>query len=168
MVSNGTWMAKSQEQEQIVALTAEISHLKGNLKLSKPLLDKLKSVAGNAGHEGKRREEKKRNRKKKIDKRNQKKDEFWKKKAPGPNDDKTKQVRNRTYHWCEHHMSWTLHRPTDCRLNPAHPEYQPPRPRQVLATAAQPPTEPPAQTHEATARAAMINFLDQLQAISDE
>ena len=116
----------------------------------------------------KKQEEKKKNKKKKIDKKNQKKDEFWKKKAPEPNDDKTKQVRNRTYHWCEHHMSWTIHKPTDCRWNPTHPEYQPPRPRQVQAAAAQPSVEPPAQTHEATARAAMINFLDQLQAISDE
>ncbi len=70
MISNGTWKAKSHEREQIVALTAEISHLKGNLKLSKPLLNKLKSVARNAGHEGKKREEKKRNKTKKVDNRN--------------------------------------------------------------------------------------------------
>ncbi len=84
MISNNTWKAKSFEQEQIV--------VKGNLKLSKPLLDKVKSVAGNAGHEGKRREERQRNNKKKFNKRNQKKDEMWKKKEPRPNGSKIKEI----------------------------------------------------------------------------
>ncbi len=151
LVPNGTWKAKSHKQELFVALTAKISHLKGNLKLSKPLLDKLKSIARNAGHEGRKRVEKKRNKKKKVDKKNQKKDEMWKKKAPGPNDSKTKEVRNRTYHWCKHHMSWTMHKPTDCHLNPMHLEYQPPQPQEVQVAGAQPLIEPPAQTHQATA-----------------
>ncbi len=31
MILNGTWKEKSHEQEQIVALTTKILHLKGNL-----------------------------------------------------------------------------------------------------------------------------------------
>ncbi len=103
--------------------------------------------------------------KEKFDKKNQKKDEMWKKKVPGPNNSKIKEIQNRTYHWCKHQISWTIHKPTNCCLNPAHPEYQPPRPWEVQVAAAQFQIEPPTHTHQATAKAAMISFLDQLQAI---
>ncbi len=93
---------------------------------------------------------------------------MWKKKAPGTDYSKIKEVQNRTYHWCEHHMSWTLHKPSNCCLNLAHPEYQPPRPRNVQAATAQPQVEPPVQTHHANTQAALISFLDQVQAISEE
>jgi hypothetical protein len=29
-----------------------------------------------------------------------------------------------TYHWCEHHMAWTIHKPTDCLLGKQHKEDQ--------------------------------------------
>ncbi len=61
-----------------MALNAKIFHLKGNFKLSKQLLDKLKLVAGHIGTESRKKEEKK-----KIYKIYLKKDEMKKKKAPG-------------------------------------------------------------------------------------
>ncbi len=29
-----------------------------------------------------------------------------------------------TYHWCEHHMVWTVHKPADCLLGKQHKEDQ--------------------------------------------
>ncbi len=33
-----------------------------------------------------------------------------------------KEVGKYTYHWCEHHMAWTMHKPTDCLLGKKHKE----------------------------------------------
>jgi hypothetical protein len=35
---------------------------------------------------------------------------------PKPGEPETKQVDGKTWHWCIHHMCWTLHKPTECRL----------------------------------------------------
>lgn len=129
-------------------------------------MTKLKSVA--SSQEGKRKDSKNKKKRKKVDKKKQKKNELWKKKAPGPNDSKTKELHNKTYHWCEHNMSLTVHNPANCCLNPSHPEFLPPRPRSIQATVAQPQEMPNAQTHQVSAKEAMINFLDQLQAILEE
>ena len=46
----------------------------------------------------------------------QKNDEAWKKIPPSPKDPQEKVVTKITYHWCIHHMAWTVHKPEDCRL----------------------------------------------------
>ncbi len=65
-------------------------------------------------------------------------------------------------------MAWTMHKPTDCLLNQSYPEYQPPQPCEVQAATAQTQVTSPAHEHHTSARAAMVNFLDQLQAISEK
>jgi hypothetical protein len=50
-------------------------------------------------------------------KKKQKKDEEWKKIPPKAGEPVTKHIRNKDFHWCEHHMAWTVHRPSDCRLS---------------------------------------------------
>ena len=30
------------------------------------------------------------------------------------------------FHWCEHHMAWTVHKPANCRLGKKHKEEQKP------------------------------------------
>jgi hypothetical protein len=35
-----------------------------------------------------------------------------------------KEVGKYTYHWCEHHMAWTVHKPTNCLLGKQHKEEQ--------------------------------------------
>jgi hypothetical protein len=46
----------------------------------------------------------------------QKKDEAWKKVPPKEGKKKEKVHNKRTYHWCMHHMAWTMHLPSECRL----------------------------------------------------
>ncbi len=29
-----------------------------------------------------------------------------------------------TYNWCEHHMAWTVHKPSDCKLGKKHKDDQ--------------------------------------------
>ena len=41
----------------------------------------------------------------------------WKKRPPGKNDPKTKQVQGRTYHWCPYHKFWSAHKPEECKLS---------------------------------------------------
>jgi hypothetical protein len=46
----------------------------------------------------------------------QKKDEAWKKVPPKEGEKKEKVHEKCTYHWCVHHMAWTMHSPSECRL----------------------------------------------------
>ena len=57
---------------------------------------------------------------KKVDdtkKKKQKKDEAWKRIPPQSGEPLTKQIKNKDFHWCGHHMAWTVHQPSDCRLS---------------------------------------------------
>lgn len=108
--NEGTWGAKSFEDDKIIAMAAAIENLKGQLKLN----PKLAKAA-----EGKDKKEKKgkgKNKKNNADKVKQKKDEAWKKVPPKDGEKKTKEHDGRTYHWCVHHMAWTMHDPKECRL----------------------------------------------------
>ncbi len=37
---------------------------------------------------------------------------------------KEKHVGKYTYNWCEHHMVWTVHKPSDCKLGKKHKDDQ--------------------------------------------
>ena len=39
----------------------------------------------------------------------------WKSVAPKSNQALTKQVNNKTYHWCPNHVKWCIHKPADCK-----------------------------------------------------
>ncbi len=54
----------------------------------------------------------------------QKKDEARKKEAPKEGKKQEKQVNKYNYHWCEHHMAWTIHKPANCMLGKQHKEEQ--------------------------------------------
>ena len=113
--NKGLWGVQTQE-EKLVAMAAEIEKLKGQLKLS----PKLQEVADGKKKKGvkKDQEKKYKNKKDKGNKKAQKADEEWKRKAPKDGDPKTKDHNGRTYHWCVHHMAWTIHLPEQCRKNP--------------------------------------------------
>ena len=108
--NKGTWGAKSIDDDKIVAMTAAINELKGQLKLSPQLAAKVEK--GNK----KRKGQKNKNKKDKSDRAKQKKDEAWKKVPPKDGEKHEKKHDERTYHWCEHHMAWTMHSPKECRL----------------------------------------------------
>ena len=42
--------------------------------------------------------------------------EAWKKVPPKEGDPKTKKNGELTFNWCIHHMAWTVHKPSDCKL----------------------------------------------------
>jgi hypothetical protein len=87
---------------EIVAMKAEMVHLKGKLVLSK----NVKQAGTKKTGEG-------------SNKQLQKKDAAWKKVPPLPKQMSPQQRRlgKNDFHRCKHHMAWTVNLPTDCRLN---------------------------------------------------
>jgi hypothetical protein len=108
--NKGTWGAKSLEDDKIVALTAAINKLKGQLKLS----PQLSALAGKGNK--KKKGQKNKNKKDKSDRVKQNKDKAWKKFPPKVEEKHEKKHDERTYYWCEDHMAWTMHSPKECRL----------------------------------------------------
>ena len=92
IISN-TWGAPSDEQRQIVALSAELKTIKdNNIELSRSMLDKLKRTK---------------------DRRSQQQDEPWRTlRGTGP-DSMVKD--GTTMHWCTYHKRWNLHKTSDCK-----------------------------------------------------
>jgi hypothetical protein len=109
--TKGTWGAKSPNDDKIIAMTAAFNTLKGQLKLSPQL-----ATAGGKNNGKPKKDQKMMNKKNMSDCVKQKKDEAWKKVPPKEGKKKEKVHNKRTYHWCEHHMAWTMHLPSKCRL----------------------------------------------------
>ncbi len=131
LVSKKKWGSKSPDNEKIVAMAAEIKSLKGQLKLN----PKLAEIADKK-EEAKKSGKKMQNKKDTSNKREQKKDGAWKKVPPKSGNPKEEKQGDYTYHWCKHHMAWTVHKPTDCRLGKKHQEKQKPVFRANSATVA--------------------------------
>jgi hypothetical protein len=129
--TKGLWGAKSPDNEKIVAMTAALNALKGQLKLE----PKLSTIA-NEGQKKGNKKDKKKNKKNTYNQWEQKKDETWKKELPKDGEKREKEVGKYTYHWCEHHMAWTMHKPTDCLLDKQHKEDQKRKPQKVVANSA--------------------------------
>jgi len=47
-------------------------------------------------------------------------DKDWKRINVGP----TKRYKGRLFSWCPHHNMYAIHKPTECFLNPSHPQYE--------------------------------------------
>jgi hypothetical protein len=100
MKTKGTFMKSQAIDHEIVAMKAEMVDLKGKLALSKNVEQAGTDKKGDG-----------------TKKQRQKKDEAWKRVPPQAGEPLTKQIKNKDFHWCVHHMAWTIHRPTDCRLS---------------------------------------------------
>lgn len=120
--NKGLWGTKTAE-EKLVAMAAEIEQLKGQLKLAPKLQAAVDDKKKKWNKKDKDKAKILKNKKKKGDKKFQKADEEWKKKAPKDGEPTQKEHNGYTYHWCVHHMAWTMHSPAKCRKNPA---YKPP------------------------------------------
>ncbi len=106
LVESNKWNAPTKEQEQILALSAEVKALKGKGKSGGKPNDKKKEVG--RGDKDKKKKEKK-ERKEKRD--------AWR--LIKPKDGKTTMEKNqKTYHWCAYHQKWTLHTSDECRAKP--------------------------------------------------
>jgi hypothetical protein len=124
--TKGLWGAKSLDDEKIVAMTAALNALKGELKLD----PKLTAIANEGKKKGDNRDKKK-NKKNTYNQQAQKKDEAWKKDPPKDGEKHEKEVGKYTYHWCKHHMAWTVHKPADCLLVKQHKKEQKKKPHKA-------------------------------------
>ncbi len=95
-------------------MVAQINALNGHLKTDKNLEDALNN------------DKKRRNKKNRGDKTRQKEDEAWKKIPPKDCDKKSKEMGRHMFHWCEHHMVWCMHLPSEGRLGNQRKEEQSP------------------------------------------
>ncbi len=125
--TKGLWGAKSPDDKKIVAMTSSLNALKGQLKLD----PKLSSIMYKGNKKGDNKGKKKKNKKNMFNQCEQKKDEAWKKEPPKDGKKYEKQVGKYTYHWCEHHMAWTVHKPADCLLGNQHKEEQKKKPQKA-------------------------------------
>jgi hypothetical protein len=95
---------------------AALNTLKGHLKLNDKLGDVIKGKGKGKG-KGQDGNRKTKNKKNTGNKAKQKEDKAWKKVPPKSGDKQSKEVGKYTYHWCEHHMAWSMHKPSECRLS---------------------------------------------------
>jgi len=100
----GQWCAKYPDDKKIVAMAAQLETLKGHLKADESLKDALND------------DKTTQNKKDRGDKTRQEEDEAWKKIPPKDGDEKSKKKGKHMFHWCENHMAWCMHRPSECRL----------------------------------------------------
>ncbi len=145
LIAQACWGAKSLNEQKIVALTSQMETLKGDLKLSKDLIAKLRKSDPKKEVDGKKKN-------KETNMEHQKRDEKWNRTPPKAGEKHTKKHNKTTFHWCPHHVAWVMHKPAECRANPTHPEYKAPRSA----------TPPPARTQVAHA----AEIMDQLAALS--
>ncbi len=122
--TKGLWGAKSPDNEKIAAMTAALNALKGHLKLD----PKLSAIANEGKKKSNNKDKKKKNKKNTS---NRCEDQAWKKEPPKDGEKQEKQVGKYTYHWCEHHMAWTVHKPADCLLGKQHKEEQKKKPQKA-------------------------------------
>lgn len=125
LVKDGRWNAKSAEQEQIVALTAEVKELKdNNLKLARTITSRTSNSrrSGNQQQRGNNQNRNRNNRgnsnNRSNNRSNRRTDKWaWKKVPPKDNESHTKTVNGKTYHWCDEHLAWIVHHPDPNRTD---------------------------------------------------
>lgn len=106
--SEGKWKLESPEDKSFIALQSEISEFKTLLKKSK-----LKLADSNSSKTKKNRKQSKGDN---FKSKSKKQDEKWRKTPPKDDEPKTKAIKGKTYHWCDHHMAWVRHKPEECNL----------------------------------------------------
>jgi hypothetical protein len=115
----GTWGAKSPDEDKIVAMQAELTAPRGQFQLA----PNLKRAAGAKDEDkagGKKQggwdNRKQKNKKNNTNKKEQKRDKNWKKTPPKEEKVHEKKVKGRTWGWCKHHMAWGNHKEELCQL----------------------------------------------------
>ncbi len=120
LVNKKKWGARSPDDDKIGAMAAEINNLKGQLKLA----PKLAALAEGKDKDDKKEGKKKQNKKDRSNKKAQKKDKAWKRVPPKEGEPKEKKHGDYTFHWCKHHMAWTIHKLEACLLGKQRREEQ--------------------------------------------
>jgi hypothetical protein len=109
----GTWGAKSPDEDKVVAMQAELTALRGQFQLA-PNLKRATGVKDDDKAGGKKQgggdNMKQKNKKNNTNKKEQKRYENWKKTPPKEGESHEKEIKGRTWHWCKHHMAWGNHK----------------------------------------------------------
>ncbi len=113
----GTWGAKSPDEDKIVAMQAELTALRGQFQLTPNLKRAVgakddNKAGGKKQGGGDNRIQK--NKKNNTNKKDQKRDENCKKKPPKEGKAHKKKVKGCTWRWCKHHMAWDNHKKELC------------------------------------------------------
>ena len=103
--TSGKWGAPTEEQEQLIALTSEVSKLQAE---NKEMLAKSKTnqASGSSSRSAKAKIRAKEER------------WAWKKVPPSENESNTKVKDDKTYWWCVHHQAWCMHTTQECKNKP--------------------------------------------------
>ena len=96
---SGLWQAPSAEEEQIIALTAQVKGLQTKKHGARSKSTREKKLEST-----------------KTPRRNDDPKYAWKLVAPKPGEPTTKEWNKKTYHFCTNHKAWCLHNQTDCTL----------------------------------------------------
>ncbi len=135
----GTWGAKSPDEDKIVAMQAELTAHRGQFQLA-PNLKKAAGAKDDNKAGGKKDgggdNKKQKNKKNNTNKKEQKRAANWKKTPPKEGEPHKKEVKRRTWHWCKHHMAWGNHKVGLCQLGNEHTNQQTNGLNQVAAQAA--------------------------------
>ncbi len=107
---------------------------------------------------GNNKAKKKKKKKNTSNQHKQKKDEAWKKAPPKDGEKCEKQVGKYTYHWSEHHMAWTVHKPADCLLGKQHKEEQKKEPQRANSATVAAAAATMVNPHFAALMASMANL----------
>ena len=120
LVQTGEWGAKTLKEEKIVAMQAELTALKGQFALG----PKLRAAAGNKDGDkkdpvnpkgDKHGPGKTKNKEGTANKRKQKEAKKWQRVPPKEGESHEKKVKDRTFYWGKHYMSWGGHKDKECK-----------------------------------------------------
>ena len=103
--TSGKRGAPTEEQEQLIALTSEVSKLQAE---NKEILSKRRTNqdSGSSSRSAKAKIRAKEER------------WAWKKVPPAENESSTKVKDDKTYLWCVHHQAWCMHTTQECKNKP--------------------------------------------------
>jgi hypothetical protein len=114
------WGARSPDNDKIVAMAAEINNLKGQLKLA----PKLAALAERKDKDDKKEGKMKQNKKDRSNKKLKRKMSRGIKCRPRKKNPRKRNTGTIPFHWCKHHMAWTIHKPDACLLGKQRKEEQ--------------------------------------------
>ena len=120
MKENGDWGAPTEQEEQLTALSTEVSK---KIDALNSLSDKIKKKGKNDRNSNNRsnngnRSNQSANSSAKSRKAAKEARNKWKKVPPSHGDPPTKLFEDRTYLWCSNHQAWCMHDPKVCTYKP--------------------------------------------------
>ena len=112
MKENGEWGAPTEQEEQMTALSAELS------KKMEALSEITKQIKRGKSNQDRASQQPNNSNSSKARKARKEARHAWKKIPPKQGDPETTVFEERTYHWCPNHQAWCMHLAKDCTYKP--------------------------------------------------